>query len=319
MEQDMIDGLQNLCLTKEEEEGIPITTRSKPDLLEECSLSLFGRLLSDRQQNQRALKSILRSAWKMGLELKIVNVGNSILQFKFNSRYQMEWVENSGPWNFENNLLLLYRWKKGLSTTNMVFTHSPFWVQLWGLPFEHMSEEVGRDVGNNLGRFIEMDKRACQLDQALFMRIRVKLSIDKLLRKRGNVGTQADKEALTEIGVMRKMKTSPKEMARQQIGTSPFDEADGGGDNAGIDNGVRWDELEKVDQLLRLGSGQCEDMTAHNSEINIGVGVEKDMHDAFSKVGFPLHEAENSHEVTSPHKPKKEFQVGVMVEEHKST
>ena len=51
MEQEMIDELQNLCLTKEEEEEkeeISITIRSKSDLLEECSLSLFGRLLSDR-------------------------------------------------------------------------------------------------------------------------------------------------------------------------------------------------------------------------------------------------------------------------------
>nr|POE46551.1 hypothetical protein CFP56_32961 [Quercus suber] len=126
MEQEMIDGLQNMCLMKEEEEGIPITTRSKLDLLEECFLSLFGRLLLDRQQNQKALKSNLRSTWKMGSKLKIVDVGNSILQFKFSSRCQMEWVENSGPWNFENNLLLLCRWKKGLSISNMVFTHSLF-------------------------------------------------------------------------------------------------------------------------------------------------------------------------------------------------
>ena len=49
------------------------------------------------------------------------------------------------------------------------------------------SEEVGRDVGNSLGHFIEMDKRACQSDQALFMRIRVELPIDKPLRRGGNM------------------------------------------------------------------------------------------------------------------------------------
>ena len=123
----------------------------------------------------------------MGSELKIVDVGNGNLQFKFSSKYQSEWVENSGPWNFENNLLLLCRWRKGLSTANMVFTHSPFWVQLWGLPFELMSEDVGREVGNSLGRFPEMDKRACQSDQALFMHFRVELPIDKPLRRGGNV------------------------------------------------------------------------------------------------------------------------------------
>lgn len=103
----MLDGLQNLCLTKEDEEEISIITRSKLDFLEECSLSLFGCLLSNRQQNQRALKSTLRSAWKIGSKFKIVDARNSILQFKFNSRYQMEWVANSGPRNFENNMLLL--------------------------------------------------------------------------------------------------------------------------------------------------------------------------------------------------------------------
>lgn len=107
MEQTIVDSLKNLQLTREEEEDIFIYSNSSPDLLEECALSLFGRLLADRNQNQRALKNTLRSAWKMGSDLRIVEVGNNILQFKFSSMFQLEWVERSGPWNFENNLLLL--------------------------------------------------------------------------------------------------------------------------------------------------------------------------------------------------------------------
>lgn len=62
MDQKVNENLQNLKLTKEEEEDISLSATSKPELLEECSLSLLGRLLSDRQQNMRALKSTLRSA-----------------------------------------------------------------------------------------------------------------------------------------------------------------------------------------------------------------------------------------------------------------
>nr|POE50650.1 hypothetical protein CFP56_00108 [Quercus suber] len=166
MDQVILDGLQNLQLTKEEEEGIQITAASRAECLEECHLSLFGKLLSDRQQNLRALKSTLRSVWKMGSDLRIVDVGNDILQFKFNSKYQMEWVEKNGPWNFDNNLLLLCRWKKGLTVTNIVFSHSSFWVQIWGVPFELRVEETGRDIGNRMGKFIEADKRAWQSEQA---------------------------------------------------------------------------------------------------------------------------------------------------------
>ena len=190
MDQSIINGIQHLQLTKEEEESISISNTSRSDLIEECALSLFGRLLADRHQNMRALKSTLRSAWKMGQDLRIVDVGNGILQFKFNSKYQMEWVERNGPWNFDNNLLLLCRWTKGLSVNNISFTHSPFWIQVWGLPFESMSEEVGRDLGNSLGKYIESDKRSWLSEQAKYMRIRVDLPINKPLRRGSNIVNQ---------------------------------------------------------------------------------------------------------------------------------
>ena len=189
-----MNSLQHLSLTMEEETLTPISIHSRADLLEECSLSLFGRLLTDRQQNTRALKNTLKAAWKMSSDLRIFEVGNNTFQFKFSSRYQMEWVENGGPWNFENNLLLLCRWKKGLTSENITFIHSSFWVQLWGLPFELMTEVVGRDIGNSMGRFIELDKQANQFDQAKFLRIRVELPVDKPLRRGGNVvGMEGDK------------------------------------------------------------------------------------------------------------------------------
>ena len=45
-----------------------------------------------------------------------------------------------------------------------------------------MSDEVGRELGNSLGKFIELDRGARQTDQAKFMRIRVDLQLDKPLR-----------------------------------------------------------------------------------------------------------------------------------------
>ena len=117
----------------------------------------------------------------MGPDLRIVEVGNGVLQFKFNSKHQMEWVEKNGPWNFDNNLLLLCRWRKGLKAANIIFSHSPFWVQVWGVPFELMTEDTGRDIGNTMGMFVEMDKHSWQMEQAKFMRIRVELPINRPL------------------------------------------------------------------------------------------------------------------------------------------
>ena len=151
-------------LTKEEEDSIQISNHNNNDLLEECHLSLFGKLLFDRKQNQQALKSTLRLVWRMGPNLRIVKVENDVLQFKFNSKHQMEWVEKNGPWNFDNNLLLLCRWRKGLTATNIIFSHSPFWAQVWGVTFELMTEDTGRDIGNTMGMFVEMDKCSWQME-----------------------------------------------------------------------------------------------------------------------------------------------------------
>jgi len=60
-------------------------------------------------------------------------------------------------------------------------------VQIWGLPFENMTEDIGRDIGSKIGRVLEVDKRAIQADQAKFLRIRVEVQIDKPLRRGGCV------------------------------------------------------------------------------------------------------------------------------------
>ena len=87
MEQDLIEGTKHMRLTKDEEVQIVVLGEDKAEMLEECALSMVGRLLTNRKQNQRALKNTLRLAWKASLDLRIVEVGNDIYQFKFSNEY----------------------------------------------------------------------------------------------------------------------------------------------------------------------------------------------------------------------------------------
>ena len=57
-----MNSLEKLKLTKEEEEDIVIANISSSEIFEECSLSLFRCLLTNRHQNQRALKNTLKVA-----------------------------------------------------------------------------------------------------------------------------------------------------------------------------------------------------------------------------------------------------------------
>nr|POF05736.1 uncharacterized protein CFP56_32989 [Quercus suber] len=81
---------------------------------------------------------------------------------------------------------------------NISFTRSPLWIQVWGLPFESITEEVGKDLGSKLGKYIESDKRPWLSEQAKFMWIRVDIPIDKPLRRGENfVNPEGDKYWVT--------------------------------------------------------------------------------------------------------------------------
>ncbi|KAL0015937.1 hypothetical protein SO802_003006 [Lithocarpus litseifolius] len=170
MEQELIDVLKNMQLTEDEELQISISEEGRAQEIEECSQSLMGKLLTDREQNLRALKNTLRTAWKIGQDLKIVEVVNDILQFKFANEYQL-------------------RWERGMTTRNISFTHSPFLGTNLGLPFDMMTEKVGKEIGSNLGNFMAVDTRSWMSKQAKFMRIRVNIPLEKPLRRCGKIAS----------------------------------------------------------------------------------------------------------------------------------
>ena len=58
---------------------------------------------------------------------------------------------------------------------------------MWGLPFDLLVEEVGRDIGSGLGEVLEVDLKAFSSDKARFIRVRVELPLDKLLCRGGVV------------------------------------------------------------------------------------------------------------------------------------
>ena len=68
--------------------------------------------------------------------MKITEVGDGLFQFKFSMESQLNWVINNGPWSFDNHILLLRRWEKGMTAFSVKFLTIPIWVPVWGLPFD---------------------------------------------------------------------------------------------------------------------------------------------------------------------------------------
>lgn len=164
MDADFIEWLQSITLIEEEGEAIQVGAHHREQILEESSLSLLGRFLTNRSYNQRAAKSLLRSMWKMGTNLWIVDAGKGLFQFKFAMESQIQWALANAQWSFEDHPLVLWRWEQGMSTRNVTFTSILLWVQVWGLPFDLITMETERDINSGLGTVVDIDHKVFTLN-----------------------------------------------------------------------------------------------------------------------------------------------------------
>ena len=181
----MADRMTSLKLTAEEEEDIQVSEEGRLDELEGCVLSLIGKFLTCKPFNRKAAKNMLRRAWGLEKGLQISEVGSNLFQFKFQSEYELNRILKGGPWTFDNQLLMLTRWRAGMSANNVVLEHASLWVQLWGVPFDLMSPKVVAEVGNKMGSVEDVEHRRRTDDQKLFLRVRVALPISKPVRRGG--------------------------------------------------------------------------------------------------------------------------------------
>ena len=148
MADDVIHSLEGMKLTTEEEEVIPISDEGRQEEIERCVLSLIGKFLTCKPFNKRAALSTMKKAWVLENKIQVVDVGANLFQFKFPTEFNLERVLRSGPWTFDNQVLLLVRWKAGMTACNVRFDLASFWVQIWGAPFDMVSPKVAEEIGS---------------------------------------------------------------------------------------------------------------------------------------------------------------------------
>ncbi|KAK7858424.1 uncharacterized protein CFP56_012316 [Quercus suber] len=170
-------------LTTEEEEVIAISDEGRLEAIEDCTLSLMGKFLTCKPFNKRVAKNTMRRAWGLDDRLRITEVGPNLFQFKFTSEFDLNRIWRGGPWCFDNQLLMLKRWSKGMTVGNIRMETATLWVQIWGAPLDMFSSQVAKEVGSRLGVVKEVEHRRRQDELNYFMRVRVALPISKPICK----------------------------------------------------------------------------------------------------------------------------------------
>lgn len=104
---------ENMSLTDDgsmvfEGEGDPMENNSG-------DLSLVGRFLTDRTIRFTIMRERMADVWRPGKGVTIKEQEKGVYVFQFYYRIDMQRVLMDGPWNFDNQLLILEKIKPGES------------------------------------------------------------------------------------------------------------------------------------------------------------------------------------------------------------
>lgn len=120
------------------------------------ALSLIGKFLTCQPFNRKAAIITLKRAWGLEEGVQMIEVGTILFQLKFQFEFEMNRVFKGGPWSFDNQVLMLIRWKVGITADNVKFESVSLWVQIWGTLFDLVSPTIAKTVGNRLRLVVEV-------------------------------------------------------------------------------------------------------------------------------------------------------------------
>ena len=115
------------------------------------NLTLVGKIQADRIVNKGAVGNIIQRAWNPRLGVTISDLEDNIFLFKFKSEADVKRIWQGGPWTVMGNHLVLKRWHADAQVRDFDFSHSWFWVRVFGVPLKMKNKTNCQKIASVLG------------------------------------------------------------------------------------------------------------------------------------------------------------------------
>ncbi|KAJ8445804.1 hypothetical protein Cgig2_027885 [Carnegiea gigantea] len=122
------DAWSQLKLTEEEEQVIVCEEDESEERLEQISLCLWEKLLTDNYFNGGAMKMVLKNVWKLVKGVVIWDLDKNLFSPHFFSEADKRYVLDEDPWAFDGHILLLREIAGMEETTDIEFDTARLWV-----------------------------------------------------------------------------------------------------------------------------------------------------------------------------------------------
>ncbi|KAG5556475.1 hypothetical protein RHGRI_006921 [Rhododendron griersonianum] len=145
---------------------------------------LVGKIISARKPHRQGVFNVINKAWRTRGNFSISVWRDSFYAFTFYLEEDLIKITNQAPWSVMGGLLVLARWNHDMTIEDLDFSHSPFWVQIHGLPLGQMNRKNGEAIASLIGKLDSSGMKA--FDTSTFkdyLRLRIIIDITKPLKK----------------------------------------------------------------------------------------------------------------------------------------
>lgn len=182
---DILLSWKTLNLTENEEKEVDIRNNVKESFLSSVNIQLctVAKVLTSKKVNVEAFRAVMISVWMVHKSTKIELAGDNIFVIQFRSMLEKSRVLVEGPWTFDRALIILQSPKDVETIGNMKFSKTSIWIQIHNVPFNCLTRDMAKILGEKIGTVEDIDSNDCDVWSGPFMRIRVVIDIEKPLQR----------------------------------------------------------------------------------------------------------------------------------------
>ena len=118
---------------------------------------LIGKILSKKVFPKPLVKEILTKAWNTINDIKVLVANKNMFIFSFAHEAELRKAWDRRPWTVKGEYLILKHFSSDLSISEVDFSTTEFWIQVYGLPLNRVSMENLLKIGSIVGKALDTD------------------------------------------------------------------------------------------------------------------------------------------------------------------
>ncbi|XP_062193580.1 uncharacterized protein LOC133896988 [Phragmites australis] len=170
------EAMKKLQLSEVERKGIKVP-KTRELMLRPGEWHAVGLALADKPIFVEGIHQTLGKIWCPDKGMIVKEMGDNIFLFYFNQLCGMKRALEDGPWTAGHSLLVMAAYDARKDIDAMEFTHIPIWIRVGKLPMGMMNRVMGEIIGNEVGKFLDVDVDESGTAAGRYLRIKVSMDI----------------------------------------------------------------------------------------------------------------------------------------------